>query len=55
MDSVKTTSSTEEVLKERTTEKELIENREKRAEEVRTLNLLSNTFMSVALNDKPAC
>jgi len=36
-------------------EKELIEGREARVAEARTLNLLSNVFMSVALNDKAAC
>lgn len=33
----------------------LINTREKRVEEARKLNLLSDTFMSVALDDVPAC
>ena len=36
-------------------EKALIEGREARVEQARTLNLLSNVFMSVALDDKAAC
>jgi len=38
-----------------TIDRELIESREARVEEARTLNLLSNVFMSVALDDKAAC
>ena len=33
----------------------LIEKRERRVAEARKFNLLSNVFMSVALNDKGAC
>ncbi len=36
-------------------DRELIESRERRVAEARSLNLLSNTFMSVALDDIPAC
>lgn len=36
-------------------EKALIEGQEARVEQARTLNLLSNVFMSVALDDKAAC
>ena len=33
----------------------ILANHEKRVEEARKFNLLSNVFMSVALNDIPAC
>ena len=33
----------------------ILADRERRVEEARKFNLLSNVFMSVALNDKPAC
>ena len=36
-------------------ERELLKSREARVAEARTLNLLSNVFMSVALDDKAAC
>ena len=36
-------------------EKELLKSREARVAEARTLNLLSNVFMAVALDDKAAC
>lgn len=36
-------------------QKSIIKERERRVAEARSLNLLSNTFMTVALKDKPAC
>ncbi len=39
----------------RKAQESIIKARERRVAEARSLNLLSNTFMTVALDDKPAC
>lgn len=44
-----------EKLKDSADMQNRITDREQRVEEARKFNLLSNVFMSVALNDKPAC